>query len=92
MKIEIEIVSCLDCPKSKSGYDPDPYDSFNSDDMYCACTLLPNDRLDTKSNHVSERQPYKVVTCGDRPYQLRKYSSVPEWCPLIPKTLQLKVA
>lgn len=82
MKIELEIDNCLDCPKHIKGYDPDPFDSFNYDDMYCACTLLPNEKRDNLSLHYSDRQEFKIVTCGDRPYQLKKYSSVPDWCPL----------
>lgn len=82
MKIEIEINSCLECPHHIADYDPDPYDSFNSDDMYCACKLQKNDRLDPKSKYVSDRQPYRVVSSGDRPYQLKKYSTPPHWCPL----------
>lgn len=82
MKVELNIECCLDCPNHESGYDPDPYDSFNSDDMYCACKLLPNERLDKKSRYVSEQQPYKIVSSGDRPYQLKKYSVPPRWCPI----------
>ena len=85
MKIELDIENCLDCPKHISGYDPDPYDSFCSDDKYCACTLLPNDRLDKSNPRFSQGQPYRIVTCADRPYQLKKYCTIPEWCPLVKK-------
>lgn len=82
MKVQLEIESCLECPNHESGYDPDPCDSFNMDDMYCACKLLPNDRLDKISPHYAERQKYKKVTCGDRPYQLKNSCSIPKWCPI----------
>lgn len=37
--ILIEITTCAECPDSKIEHDPDPYDSFCSDDVKCFCTL-----------------------------------------------------
>lgn len=35
----IEITTCAECPDSKIEHDPDPYDSFCSDDVKCICKL-----------------------------------------------------
>lgn len=35
----IEITTCVECPDGKIEHDPDPYDSFCSDDVKCICKL-----------------------------------------------------
>ena len=80
--VNIKIDNCLDCPHCVTGMDPDPHDSFCMDDMYSACTKVKNDRQNTNSNHGADRQEHKIITCAARPYQLRKESKVPYWCPL----------
>jgi len=81
VNITLEITNCLDCPNVVQNLDPDPDDSFNMDDMYSACKKLPNDRLDKRDRYEHGRQEYKIITCCARPYQLRKESEVPKWCP-----------
>ena len=62
-----KISNCIDCPFHKVLPDPDPHDWFCDDDMKVVCTKKEN----------------KQITCACRPYNLRKESEVPEWCPLI---------
>lgn len=65
-KKTITIENCQDCPHHENRMDPDPDDWFCDDDMKVVCTLTRN----------------KEVTVACRPYNLRKESGVPEWCPL----------
>src|ERR1022692_2200699 len=82
--------NCLDCPHHKEDYDPTPdYDDiFNMNNRYCACSLTPNKNINLDSEHTVDRQPFRIVTRGVRPYRLRKCSPVPKWCPLIPKKVK----
>jgi hypothetical protein len=74
--------SCLDCPMHKIIADPDPEDWFCDDDMAVVCTKTPNDDQNPSSKYASDRQGFKEVTSSCRPYNLRKETEVPEWCPL----------
>lgn len=78
----LKITSCLDCPFHKIIPDPDPHDSFNADDVAVVCTKtnnLPNEN----SLYAADRQQYKPISVGDRPYQINhEYIKIPTWCPL----------
>ena len=58
--------NCLDCPHHVVSADPDLDDWFNDDDQKVTCTK-ENDR---------------EITTACRPYNLRKESTTPDWCPL----------
>lgn len=78
----LKITSCLDCPFHEVINDPDPHDSFNIDDMAVVCKKTirePN----FNSEYAADRQKYKPISVGDRPYQIkREYIKIPKWCPL----------
>ena len=68
-----EVDNCLDCPNHQVLLDPDPYDSFCRDDEKVICNAALDPRTLTP----------KVVTAGNRPYQIRGMATVPQWCPLL---------
>lgn len=78
--------NCLDCSHHVviRDRDPDPTDWFCDDDVAVTCTLTKNPTIDAQSKYVSNRNEFRSVTCGCRPYRARKESTVPEWCPLKP--------
>lgn len=82
MEKVIKITNCLDCKYHKVIADPDPNDWFNDDDEAIVCTKVKNDRQDTASKWVADRQEFKVVSGSCRPYNLRKEGDIPKWCPL----------
>lgn len=73
--------SCIDCNSHSIINDPDPNDWFCDDDKAIVCTNVNNPKRDVNSSHASDRQEYRVVMCAIRPYNLRKESKVPDWCP-----------
>lgn len=81
----LTLTNCLDCPHHEIIADPDPYDSFCSDDEAVICKLTPNENKDLKAAWRSRRQDYKLVTSACRPYRIREESQIPDWCPLLKK-------
>ena len=75
------ITCCLDCEKHKVINDPDPLDSFCYDDLAVICTLKENSEKDVNSKYAADRNMYKPVAVSVRPYNLRKESVSPIWCP-----------
>jgi hypothetical protein len=71
-----EITSCVDCPHHRIERDPDPHDSFCSDDVKVRCDLSR-----VVSSGYYEKEPYVTVAC--RPYNTRKETPIPDWCPLL---------
>jgi hypothetical protein len=63
----IKIENCVDCPFHKELPDPDPFDSFCSDDVKIVCT----------------KEGGKPITVACRPHYTRKESKIPPWCPLL---------
>ena len=61
------ITNCIDCPFHKVLMDPDPDDWFCYDDVKVVCT---------------KAEPRKEITVACKPYNIRKESAVPKWCPL----------
>jgi hypothetical protein len=72
---------CKDCPASRVIPDPDPSDSWNFDDVAIVCCHTPNPTRDLLSKYAADRQEFRKIDVGLRPYQLGKVE-VPEWCPL----------
>lgn len=66
--VKLTIKNCLDCPYHEVKRDPDPDDWFNDDDEKVVCN-----KTKRKNNEIT-------VAC--RPYNLRKESEIPKWCPL----------
>lgn len=83
-KIEIpyKAKNCLDCPHHEVIMDPDPHDSFCSDDEAVVCNLVKNNRQEMSSLYRSDRHVQKAVSKSCRPYNTRKESETPSWCPL----------
>jgi len=73
--------NCIDCPFHKVISDPDPTDWFNDDDVAVVCTKTPK-KEDKNSKYAADHQPFKPVTVACRPYNIRKESETPKWCPL----------
>lgn len=65
MKIELELDYCTQCPHGSVLPDPDPYDSFNYDDVKVVC-----------------KKENKKIAGALRPYEIGKYDTIPNWCPL----------
>ena len=80
-----KIENCLDCKHHALVPDPDPDDWFCDDDEAVLCKETPNPTRDVKSKWASDRQPFRAVTRSSRPYQTRRDSKVPDWCPLLEK-------
>jgi len=86
MEVELKIKNCLECPKHKVVADPDPSDWFCDDDEAIVCTALVNDEKG-RFNSVAYNGQYKVVSSGLRPYETKKYARIPDFCPLIVKSV-----
>jgi hypothetical protein len=56
---------CTECPSHRILPDPDPYDSFCSDDVKVSCVALNG----------------RYVTVGCRPFWVQEETGVPDWCP-----------
>lgn len=74
--------NCMDCPKHEVVNDRDPDDWFCDDDVAVVCTLTPNPKRDQASRHLSDHSKFRAVTVACRPYNKRKESERPGWCPL----------
>lgn len=74
--------NCIDCGQHEVIHDPDPTDSFNDDDMAVVCKLAMNPARDVNHRYLANRHPQRSVTMSCRPYNLRKESDRPDWCPL----------
>jgi hypothetical protein len=74
---------CTHCKHHQVIPDPDPFDSFCSDDQAIVCLLAKNPSQDLSSVHRADHSPHRVVAVAIRPYNLRKEDRVPGWCPLI---------
>lgn len=80
--VTIEITSCIDCPDHEVISDPDPHDWFCDDDMAVVCKKTPNPNgTKPDSKYCSDYSPYRYITRSCRPYNLRKETNVPDWCP-----------
>lgn len=75
--------NCLDCPFHTVINDRDPHDWFCDDDAAVLCTKTKNDKQAMDSLYKSDHSEYKPVATSCRPYNLRKESETPKWCPLI---------
>jgi hypothetical protein len=60
--------NCTKCPHHEVRPDPDPSDWFCDDDVKVVCTL-------------TKRQD-NTITVACRPYNVKKESEPPKWCPL----------
>ena len=81
-----QVTYCTECPNCEVVPDPDPYDSFCSDDEATLCMATPN--TDRSSTPHASREPWshRPITVSARPYQTIKESTVPDWCPLREKS------
>ena len=83
--ISYEIDNCIDCKFHKIIPDPDPNDSFCADDVAIICLhkRKESDEIKSDSIYAVDRQEYKHITVGCRPYNKRKESNIPDWCRLL---------
>ncbi len=81
-KITLEFSNCIDCPHHSVIRDPDPYDSFCSDDVAVVCTKTKRKGRKPSSRYLADQSPYKLITTSCRPYNTRKECPIPKWCPL----------
>jgi hypothetical protein len=72
---------CVECPFHKVIADPDPSDWFNVDDEAIVCTKMKNEKIDLASKYSADRNEYKPIDVGLRPYQT-KHIDAPLWCPI----------
>jgi hypothetical protein len=79
----LKISKCIDCPHHKVIGDPDPHDWFCDDDQAIVCTKVLKEESDIKKDslYVSDRQQFRCVDIGCRPYQIKNVE-IPDWCPL----------
>jgi len=77
--------NCLDCRLHSVANDRDPNDSFCDDDQAVFCTMTPNQKRDVASKWLSDRSVFRAVAMSCRPYNLRKESARPDWCPIAPQ-------
>lgn len=73
--------NCMDCPDHLLVEDPDPNDWFCDDDVAVVCTASPRP-VRENTEYAVDRQPFRSITVGCRPYNTRKECSSPDWCPL----------
>ena len=73
--------TCLNCPNHKVINDRDPHDWFCDDDVAVVCSEMPNIDRDPDSLYASDRNPHRVIASSCRPYNMKKESEIPEWCP-----------
>lgn len=66
--MNLKISNCIDCPFHEVRSDPDPDDWFCDDDTNVVC--------------LKTRRKPNVITSACRPYNVRKESDIPSWCPL----------
>ena len=71
----------MGCKNHEVMRDPDPDDWFCDDDCAVVCKLTKNKRRKIGSRYLSERSEFKIVTCACRPYNLKKETEIPNWCP-----------
>lgn len=87
LEVALEATKCTDCPFHEVVADPDPYDSFCSDDLAVLCTRSPN--TTGSRHHAAALGPFahRPVTTSCRPYKLDDETTpVPSWCPIrVPK-------
>jgi len=75
------IESCLNC--SSHLVIPDPNDWFCDDDKAVVCKLAKQEP-NPKSIYTLDRQEFKVIIVGSRPYNVKKECierGTPDWCP-----------
>ena len=72
---------CIDCTKHEVISDRDPDDWFCDDDIAVICTSTKNPDRDLESKYLSDRSEFRSITASCRPYNKRKETKVPKWCP-----------
>ena len=76
-----QITNCTECPHVQIVGDPDPTDSFCSDDEAALCAISPN-TAESKQWLSGNPWPHSPITVSCRPYQIKTSCNIPEWCPL----------
>jgi len=80
--VPTKITNCLECPSHCIITEPNQPDWFTDDDVIVVCKEKEQEP-NLESEYEVERQNYKPVSPGDKPYQLKKSNiQIPRWCPL----------
>lgn len=80
-KVITNFSNCIDCPHHSIISDSDPDDWFCDDDIAVVCTKTKK-RKNNITRYAADKSPYRCVTISCRPYNARKESETPNWCPL----------
>lgn len=67
--VTLKLTNCQDCPHHKNVQSPYTGDSFDMVDEDTICTLAQE----------------RIVTASNRPWEVRRNSTIPDWCPLTKK-------
>ena len=79
------VTNCTECPNFMAVDDPDPHDSFCSDDVAGLCKAMVNvDRIARWSDQSTF--PHRPVTTSCRPHRLKEECDIPKWCPFLAQT------
>lgn len=74
-------MNCLECEYHEIVADPDPHDWFCDDDVAVVCSKVKNPNKDENSIYNASRNSFRIITCACRPYNIKKESKTPKWCP-----------
>lgn len=80
--VNLTIANCQDCPFHRNvttQYTGDSFDMVDEDTL-CVHPVSAASRYAERAAYVDVRG--RVVTGSNRPWQIRKESTVPAWCPL----------
>ena len=73
--------TCLRCEYMDIINDRDPHDWFNDDDVALICLLATNTDRNKESLYISDRHKNRAISKSLRPYEIKEYAKIPEWCP-----------
>jgi len=81
----MSVENCIDCENHEIISDKDPDDWFCDDDVAVVCKKMPNEKMNKSSKHEADHSEFRAITVGCRPYNIKKESGVPSWCPRLQK-------
>lgn len=74
-----EISCCLECNAHEVLPDPEPGDRFCDDSVAVRCMAADQSKTTYYKESIRAGEPYVTVAC--RPYDMRKETKIPDWCP-----------
>ncbi len=73
--------TCIECNEHMIINDPDPNYWFCDNDVAVVCKLTTNPYRDLGSVYIANRNEFRCITVACRPYNVKKETTIPEWCP-----------